>query len=135
MKTMEELVKSELSVYDQYRAQIEFQRKCPRSFEQSMILQSTIHELRVLAIECWLQILTADEQFVVQKHLIEGLEWPRVAHAFEERWGQKFIRSERALVGYQTSAIKKVVEFCMKNELQIRELFDGGMWSRVCEHE
>ena len=29
-------------------------------------------------IECWLELLPDDERFLVQKHLIQGLDWAKV---------------------------------------------------------
>lgn len=70
-------------------------------------------QMKIAAIDSWLNLLNADERFVVQKHLIEELEWPRVAFDFTERWKGEFTRTERTLVKYQASAIRKIADFCM----------------------
>lgn len=80
-------------------------------------------EQRMAMIQCWLRLLNVDERFVVQKHLIEGLDWARVHYAFNEYWGGDFVRSERALAYYQASALKKICEFCEKYEDTTLHLF------------
>lgn len=82
-----------------------------------------LQEQRLTIIQCWLRLLNADERFVIQKHLIEGLDWARVHYAFNEYWGGDFIRSERALAYYQASALKKICEFCEKYADTIFRLF------------
>lgn len=81
-------------------------------------------EQRMAMIQSWLRLLSADERFVVQKHLIEGLDWSRVHYAFNEYWGGDFVRCERTLAYYQASALKKICEFCEKYAETTLHLFD-----------
>ena len=59
-------------------------------------------------IDIWLSALTDDEAFVVKKHLIEGIDWGRIAHVYKERWGAENEKSERTLKMYQRRAIAKI---------------------------
>lgn len=44
-----------------------------------------IIEVKVDAIQSWFTLLNANERFVIEKHLIDELEWPRVAFSFTEK--------------------------------------------------
>ena len=63
-------------------------------------------------IECWLELLPDDERFLVQKHLIQGLDWAKVIVEYNERWGIMNGRAERTLKRIQARAIKRILN-CM----------------------
>lgn len=110
---MEELVKSALAHYTEYKAEAELYEKWLSCRDNPDIRDALIIlQLKLTAIQSWFDLLNADELFVVQKHIIEELEWPRVAFEFSERWKNIFIRSERSLGKFQASAFKKIIAFC-----------------------
>lgn len=119
------LVRKALEGYNSLSASVAFEGKYPstKPDEQSSANLEVL-EQRMAMIQCWLRLLSADERFVVQKHLIEGLDWARVHYAFNEYWGGDFVRSERALAYYQASALKKICEFCKKYADTTFHLFD-----------
>lgn len=63
-------------------------------------------------IECWLELLPDDERFLVQKHLIQGLDWAKVIVEYNERWGIMNGRAERTLKRIHARAIKRILN-CM----------------------
>ena len=67
-----------------------------------------------------------DELFVIQKHLIDKLDWPRVASDYTERWNHEFIRTERSLSTYQTNALKKISVFAQRHKELLLRLFSEG---------
>ena len=67
-------------------------------------------------IECWLQLLPGVERFLVQTHLVDGLDWAKTIAEYDKRWGIMNGRSERTLKRIQARAIKRIVE-CM-NEIE-----------------
>lgn len=69
-------------------------------------------QMKIAAIQSWFNLLNADELFVIQKHMIDQLDWPRVALEFTERWKSAFVRSDRTLIKYQNHALKKITSFC-----------------------
>ena len=83
----------------------------------------TLLKIKITVIQSWFVLLNADERFVVEKHLVEELEWPRVAFAFSEQWKCEFSRTERSLVKYQASALKKIVEFSNMHKDIVLPLF------------
>lgn len=84
----------------------------------------TLLELRVATIEAWFNLLNADERFVIEKHLLEELEWPRVSFAYSKRWNHEFIRTERSLLAYQTNALAKIAAFAERHKEIMLMLFN-----------
>ncbi|MDL2318153.1 hypothetical protein LJC74_03540 [Eubacteriales bacterium OttesenSCG-928-A19] len=66
---------------------------------------------RISILDGWLMLLTEDEAFVVKRHLIDGIDWPRVTQEFERLWGREFARAERTLRSYQQNAMNKIIRF------------------------
>ncbi len=121
---MEELVRAALSKYMGFVAEAELYERWLSARENLEIRRAlTLLEMKITAIQSWFNLLNTDERFVIQKHLIEELEWPRVAFEFAERWKKEFNRTERSLVHYQAGAIKKIVEFSMAHKDIVLALF------------
>lgn len=64
-------------------------------------------------VEGWLSILSEDEAYVVQRHLIDGITWPRVEAEYAEKW-KDFGKCQRTLMRYQLNALQKIL--CFMNE-------------------
>lgn len=67
-------------------------------------------------VESWLKLLPREERFLIQTHLIDGLDWAKTIAEYEKEWGVINGRSERTLKRIQAKAIKRIVE-CM-NEIE-----------------
>lgn len=119
---MEGLVRQVLAKYNYYVTSAAADWSISLDGEDAIKI-TALAQLRAKMVSHWLAILGDDERFVVQKHLIEGLEWPRVMHEFSKRWDDAFLRSERALVGYQMSALEKIVHFCEERKALVLLLF------------
>ena len=115
---MEELVKAALRKYRDYVSDVKMLERCTDFYPDRRSASAALElaKMRKTTVEAWLNLLTEDELFVVQKHLMEGLEWPRVAFAFKERWKHVFFRTERSLGTYQASAIRKIATFARKHQ-------------------
>ena len=61
--------------------------------------------------ESWLKLLSDDEAFVIQRHLIDGIDIPRIVVAYRERWGDEFAKTERTIKTYQKRALQKIEQF------------------------
>ena len=79
---------------------------------------------KVIFVQSLLTLLNDDEKFVIENHLIKGLEWPRVAFAFAEVWKGEFTRTERTLVAYQASGLAKLVNFCTIHQNLFFSIFE-----------
>lgn len=123
---MEELIRSAICKYNDYVAEAQLYEKWLAQVDDpDTKSRLTLLELKIAAIHAWLNLLNADEKFVVQKHLMEEIEWPRVAFEYRERWTREFSRTERSLQVYQASALAKIAAFARKHrEITIRLFSD-----------
>lgn len=81
--------------------------------ERFSFLEQQLH-----TIEVWMELLTEDEAFVVRRHLFDGIDIPRIAIEYRERWGEEFGKTERTIKTYQRRALQKIAGFeLMKQKL------------------
>ncbi len=52
--------------------------------------------------------LSEDQRFIVQRHLIDGIDWPRIVKEYSDMWGQENEKSIRSFQIYQTKALRKI---------------------------
>lgn len=62
-------------------------------------------------IENWLLLLTEDEAHVITRHLVDGIDLPRIAVEYKERWGEDHSKTERTIKSYQRKALQKIARF------------------------
>ena len=121
---MEPLIRTVLSKYTGYVAEEKLLNRWLCNRENTEMRQAlTLLGMKITSIHSWFNLLNEDEKFVVQKHLIDELEWPRVAFEFTERWRGEFSRTERSLLHYQASALRKIGAFCQNNREITMALF------------
>ena len=76
---MEELVRNILSNYLRYVSEKEMYERWLQMRENKEVREAlTLVDLKVAMIQSWFNLLNSDERFVIEKHLIEELEWPRL---------------------------------------------------------
>lgn len=73
------------------------------------------HQKRLLLLEqyenciqVWLASLPEDDAYAVQRHLIDGIDWPRIATEFSMKWGNENARTDRTLMSYQKRALQRI---------------------------
>lgn len=121
---MEQLVRAAICKYHDYVAEAQLYEKwAEQTDETEAKKQLELLNLKIVAINSWLTILSTDERFVVQKHLIEELEWARIAFEYRERWKKEFERTERTLQIYQANALAKIAEFARRHKTITLKLF------------
>ena len=59
----------------------------------------------------WLSYLPDDERMLVEKHLVEGLSWPRISSQMASQLGADIPCDERTLQRLQAKAIKRIYDF------------------------
>lgn len=74
-------------------------------------------------IESWLMLLAEDERHVIQRHLIDGIDIPRIVIEYRERWGEEYAKTERTIKSYQRKALQKIARF----EKTKQELLGGAV--------
>ena len=60
-------------------------------------------------VDSMLMMLSKEEQFIIQTHVIDGLDWPRTLVEHDNLWGSELGRSERTLKRKQQKAIDKML--------------------------
>lgn len=70
-----------------------------------------------MLVESWMTLLSEDEEYVIRRHLIDGLTWPRIETEYAERW-KEYAKTSRTLMRYQNNAIKKILDF-MEEQFEI----------------
>lgn len=127
---METLVRNVICRYNDFVAEAQLYEKWLLQAEDPVLKKSlTLLEIKIATVNAWLNLLNHDERFVIQKHLIEEIEWPRVAFEYRERWKNEFIRTERSLQIYQANAIAKIAAFADRHREIMLRLFSEQMCS------
>lgn len=121
---MEEMIRMAFSKYGTYVSEQRMYERWLDMRENPEVREAlTVVNMKVTMIESWLNLLNADERFVVQKHLIDEIEWPRISFLFTEQWKGEFTRTERTLVAYQANALKKIIEYCEVHQRMVLMIF------------
>ncbi len=66
---------------------------------------------QIALIDSWLLLLNEDEAYVIKRHLIDGIDWPRIAVEYKGIWGEDYAKSEPTLKTYQQRAMSKIIRF------------------------
>lgn len=82
--------------------------------------RSAFLKQQVKRVNAWMTLLSDDERFVVENHLMAGIDIPRIVVLYQERWGMEFAKSERTIKGYQKHALQKIAAF-EKQMLSLKE--------------
>lgn len=128
---MEEFVRKVLSKYLCYVSEKQMYERWLDARENKDVREALVMtDMRVIMIQSWFSLLNADERFVIEKHLLDELEWPRVAFSFTEKWKGAFSRTERSLVGYQASGLKKIITFVETHREMVMALF-GDLYAET----
>ena len=82
-------------------------------YKESSGLKSRLIEIEgcLSDINSWLTLLSEDERYVIQRHLIDGIDIPRIAIEYRERWGDEYAKTERTIKSYQNKALQKIERF------------------------
>lgn len=119
---MTELIKDILLKKRDYEAEYRFLRFY---LEDARHRDNTVQQERLAflekqlhTIEVWMGLLTEDEAFVIRRHLFDGIDIPRIAIEYRERWGEEYGKTERTIKTYQRRALQKIEAFeSMKQKL------------------
>lgn len=114
MKMNAEQIRGYLREYRQLQAEMKKLDAQARSLTPQQA-EKKREQLKQLADRCqivdsWLQLLSDDEAFIVEQHLIAGIDMVRLEQVYREKWGE-LGKSERTLRRYQKRAVEKIVRF------------------------
>ncbi len=98
-----------------YEAELFFLQACNGDSHNTITLeqQSRIEYLKreLCRIHSWITLLTEDEAFIIKRHYFDGIDLPRIALEFNNRWGTEYGRDERTLKRYQARALNRIAQF------------------------
>ena len=121
---MESEIRETLSSYRIYMAEWHLLATCTAETclqpTEEAEKRATFLKRQLRRIEAWMMLLSDDERFVVEQHLIAGIDIPRIVVMYEERWGNEFAKTERTIKGYQKQALLKIEAF----EQQMQDKID-----------
>ena len=121
---MEEFVRKVLSRYTSFVSEKQLYERWFDMRENSDVRDALVMtDMKITMIQSWFNLLNADKRFVIEKHLLDELEWPRVAFSFTKKWDGEFTRTERSLVAYQACGLKKIISFVEAHRDMVMALF------------
>lgn len=130
------IMNTQLRQYKKYHADADLIRKWLETFcDTSKEKELALLEMKITVIDCWLQLLNADEQFVVRHRIIDGMEWAQVEKAFSEKWGEGSARSVRTLMCYQAEALQKMEHFFDEHFEEIMTVFQEDVLQRNTQNK
>ena len=111
---MEEFVRKVLSRYTSFVSEKQLYERWLDMRENSDVREALVMtDMKITMIQSWF----------IEKHLLDELEWPRVAFSFTKKWDGEFTRTERSLVAYQASGLKKIISFVEAHRDMVMALF------------
>lgn len=107
------LVNLTKSILANYRArQSEYNylqsKKRKKGLDKEQLRRMQALEEWLFCMNCLLMQLSEDERYVIQRHVIDGIDWSRISAEYASRWGEINKRSQRTLLRYQSDGLKKI---------------------------
>lgn len=112
----QEIEKHKMNCSAQMRLESQQRREGDNMSSKALEHLTCIKEKNML-VESWMTLLSEDEEYVIRRHLIDGLTWPRIETEYAERW-KEYAKTSRTLMRYQNNAIKKILDF-MEEQFEI----------------
>lgn len=81
---------------------------------------------QLVCIQTWLTLLTEDEVYIIEWHLIDGIDIPRIAAEYQKRWGDEYAKTDRTITatkihgGGRTAVTVPVQHIIVRRILKIR---------------
>ena len=91
--------------------QLEIQLFQDSSLEKTALTQRLFElKVRTQRVRCWMLVLNEVEEFVIRRHLIYEVSWPRLEAEHIEKW-KEYGKNRRTLMRYQKNALMKIQRF------------------------
>lgn len=91
--------------------QLEIQLFQDSSLEKTSLTQRLFElKVRTQRVRSWMLVLNEDEEFVIRRHLIDEVSWPRLEAEHIEKW-KEYGKNRRTLMRYQKNALMKIQRF------------------------
>ena len=92
-------------------------------------------ELYIEIIRSCLHILTAEERFIIQLHLIQQFNWRQRLALYEQHSGKSCCKSDRTLKRIQSTAINKITRFMERSDIEQYVLSALAAWDPPADCE
>ena len=91
--------------------QLEIQLFQDSSLEKTALTQRLFElKVRTQRVRSWMLVLNEDEEFVIRRHLIDEVSWPRLEAEHIDKW-KEYGKNRRTLMRYQKNALMKIQRF------------------------
>lgn len=60
-------------------------------------------------------VLSDPEKLVIQRHYVDGLDWPCVIEEFVQRWGEDARKTSRSMINHQNRGFRKMADYVVMN--------------------
>lgn len=60
-------------------------------------------------------VLSDPEKLVIQRHYVDGLDWPCVIEEFAQRWGEDARKTSRSMINHQNRGFRKMTDYVVMN--------------------
>ena len=91
--------------------QLEIQLCQDSSLERTALTQRLLElKVRTQRVRNWMLVINEDEKFVIRRHLIDEVSWPRLEAEHIVKW-KEYGKNRRTLMRYQKNALMKIQRF------------------------
>lgn len=76
-------------------------------------------ERKIKFVDSLLMVVNEDQAYVLRRHLIDGVDWPRVTASYNEVWGPEHTKGERTLKVYQQKGLAEILKFIEDEQFDV----------------
>lgn len=106
--------------------------------ERILFMKQNLEHLQNF-IQLLLRALSEDERYVITRHLVDGLDWPRIASEYNRKWGMEHSKTGRAFMNVQQRALGRLSRFYGGAVVEFADYIDmlmkGGGINEMLENE
>lgn len=115
-------IKNLIHTFQEKKAQVELLRECADIYDNENVRQQYEKKyFQIKVLTDMLSILSDEEKFVIETHLMRHHTWIETVKLFSEKYGKANEKSERTLKRIQSRALKKMINFI--KHLPIQDCF------------
>lgn len=84
--------------------------QCHALEKETPQMQTRIRKLEktIMSIDSLFAVLSENEAFVIQRHVLDQLDWPQIIKEYKDKWGTEAEKTVRSFQVCQTKALTKI---------------------------
>ena len=119
---MKRMIRSEVSKLREYESHVlALETFLAHQHDDQALERLEQYRKKIATIGSWLDLINEDERYCIRRHLIEGVDWPRIEIEHMEKWGSN-AKCKRTLRNYQDIGIEKIARFVVENKEMFTEM-------------